>query len=263
MSTKIYNGYVLSAEKSLFELNDFMEDVRKMARKEVIHHMASIISERYYGHLDNKKLCPEAEDVTIGDIMIDIQNNLRENLFSGYAKNSIQIIPFNNKIYMISFIGLKAVSDEFEEMVTKFGFKQYGYWDNSDRPEDVSENEWLERKMSWDGIFERSSVPAEHGFSKVLTDVHTSALDLYVISGDKDEFIKPPPMSLRLRNLFESNLGEKMEEIKKENPGISENVAYSRALRFYDSKEGAKEKELIMGRLKDLIEGKASPSRKP
>lgn len=42
--------------------------------------------------------------------------------------------------------------------------KDYGYWDNSDSPEDVTDEEWEVRKKAWSSIYEKSPVEVGVGF---------------------------------------------------------------------------------------------------
>ncbi len=53
-------------------------------------------------------------------------------------------------------------SREYIKMIIDAGIvKEYGYWDNSDYPDDVTDEEWAVRKKAWSGIFDNA--PAEVG----------------------------------------------------------------------------------------------------
>lgn len=43
--------------------------------------------------------------------------------------------------------------------------REYGYWDNSDRPEDVTAAQWKVRRQAWSGVFDASPAQVGLGFS--------------------------------------------------------------------------------------------------
>lgn len=45
------------------------------------------------------------------------------------------------------------------------GFEDFAYWDNSDRPGDVSADEWRDRRSAWELALAPDWVPANHGVS--------------------------------------------------------------------------------------------------
>lgn len=42
--------------------------------------------------------------------------------------------------------------------------KEYGYWDNTDSLEDVTDEEWITRKKAWSSIYDKSPVEVGVGF---------------------------------------------------------------------------------------------------
>src|SRR5699024_4651082 len=57
-------------------------------------------------------------------------------------------------------------SPEYQEALQGSGmFTEYGYWNNSDQPEGVTDVQWEERKQAWKRVIPGFSAPIEHMLS--------------------------------------------------------------------------------------------------
>jgi len=90
--------------------------------------------------------------------------------------------------------------------------KKYGYWNNTDRPDEVSEEEWDQRSEDWDKAL-GDSAPAQVGFSYSCIGKHEippiGQLDYC------EEFVKPvEERALRLAEdlLFDEFVKERKAE---------------------------------------------------
>ena len=90
-------------------------------------------------------------------------------LFNHHADFSVSmsILPIHNKILMLPY----AENDAFYKVLTENEyFEEYGYWNNTDPDENVSEEDWAERKRDWDEALEGIGIPAENGFTIKFLD---------------------------------------------------------------------------------------------
>ena len=55
-------------------------------------------------------------------------------------------------IYMVMFTEIREFKDHLESLP---GIKEYGYWDNTDKPGYITQREWRRREKLWDNIFGR------------------------------------------------------------------------------------------------------------
>lgn len=81
-----------------------------------------------------------------------------------YTEQSVMVYPFTeNEIYLYP-LGTKIVKNKFME---NGNFQNYGFWNNVDREEGVSDEEWSERECIWNEIFKRSetTIFGHAGFS--------------------------------------------------------------------------------------------------
>jgi hypothetical protein len=60
---------------------------------------------------------------------------------------SILFAPANKKIFIYPYYEYR----EYFDLLKKY-FKNYGYWNNTDKPEDITEKNWNIRRKSWDKV---------------------------------------------------------------------------------------------------------------
>lgn len=122
MSTKIYDVYI--ADKTMYEVFTIFAELRKK-------------------HI--KTTHPETIDM--------IWRNNNEPL-----KIEVVIIPLSNRRTIVKPIyggyeelSNTVVANEIKEMLER-DFKDYHYQNSTDRPDDISPQEWNARKMNWDRL---------------------------------------------------------------------------------------------------------------
>lgn len=78
------------------------------------------------------------------------------------------IMPTKDKILAIPYFNQHGWNEKLLEMPW---VKEYGYWDNTDQPDDMSDADWEQRKIDWDdalGSEHFSGIPAAAGFTAQL-----------------------------------------------------------------------------------------------
>ena len=91
---------------------------------------------------------------------------------SGEVVSSVTIFPVFVPLTGTRFIGMFFGSREVENKWIKCKeIESYAYWNNSDKPDDVSWNEWEERKRIWDEVLKNTKkypfgeTPSNAGYS--------------------------------------------------------------------------------------------------
>lgn len=162
MSTKIYNAYI--TDKNLSEL---LEEYKKL-----VPEVEKLSDKLYYKTFTEQlvfKLDKE-ENTDINKIINEKLNKILEKLNESKLKNirdvdydfssSCVCFPIENKTLIIYY----AENNEILNLLTdNIYLKDYHYQNSTDKPNDVLENDWIERKLNWDLVL-NNGIPAHNGF---------------------------------------------------------------------------------------------------
>lgn len=150
MSTKLYDGLRLIGEQDVFDTMKTItplieEEYQKLAKKLVANEITNLI--------DNPPTTPPKYDM----IFIEAQDKWEEDQ-KNYGDNHTLNDPLR---FTIAFgkIGKKILAypyytqQEYGDILKNTGlFEEYGYWNNYDKPKNISEKEWEERAKDWDNL---------------------------------------------------------------------------------------------------------------
>ncbi len=74
---------------------------------------------------------------------------------------TVVVLPHGRSVYAIVY------APKAEELIEKYiqagVWRDFSYWNNTDRPDELTSSQWAQRKKVWDEIFVDSSVPSEVG----------------------------------------------------------------------------------------------------
>lgn len=97
-------------------------------------------------------------------------------------QNEIVLFPSQNKTLFLAygdlFISLldKVLSSKRKEdrnFRKKYGFEYYGYWNNTDKPNNISQKRWDERGNEWKELLAPDYIPSKHGICSELISEET------------------------------------------------------------------------------------------
>jgi len=185
MSTKIYDAYVIEKEFSLIELQNIMlkyrDKVLKLAKETHLRMFVRFCTDIYdsltlgenvlENYRDGKritKLLDMNDSIQfivwkyIQDKFLKInETKMRDPLYD-YGLE-VCIFPLKGKTLFQFFTEKREFLKMWEEVD---GVKDYHYQNQTDQPEEVSDEEWEQRKLDWDIALERSiaDIPATVGF---------------------------------------------------------------------------------------------------
>lgn len=188
MSTKIFNTFKLKKENltihELFLISDIIREVLKEKQREIILDMAYKTTCNF---LDKKIYKKEniLEDEKIKNILeYNLPLYVYEKLQRKYNKVkhnltrtpediydfsvSVCFFEYNNNIYLKLFCGYyeKDFMNSLKELDI---LEEYDYWNNTDKPDNISNEEWKERALVWENIFKKSSIPNEVALNLDIT----------------------------------------------------------------------------------------------
>jgi hypothetical protein len=163
MSTKIYNGYMTKETDMVKLLNDLIE-ARKIIDEEKKKHV------RYIGKT-------AIEKIKSGNKMFyEFKKDIEE--FFNF-EFEVTLFPMYDKTLMIIFSG-NVYNKATARLVKALKLKDYCYYDNTDRPDRVSDRMWNKRKNDWEKVLlNDDAVPAHCGLSIRLADKEVYYTDLY------------------------------------------------------------------------------------
>lgn len=265
MSTVIENGYEipLSTFEELGVLRDKvqkeMNEVSlKIFHKELAKRIVRSIDDVSVMQLEdfNKKYFKDEEDLGKSGLLkstMPFYNEYKRMLEEkeesdkkGLRSLSIDLdcevvfFPTKNKTLALLYSEQKEFIEVWEKnpLVT-----YYGYWNNVDRDDNVTKEEWDERREDWEFVLPGIGIPSESGFVCQLTKGLPR-----IINVDKNKIIENiPTLEERIDLLTkESLLDEKCREIIEElDCGAYKASIY--AMRWYESEDAT---EMIIERIK-------------
>lgn len=190
----------------------------------------------------------------LGSVRIIAKDTIRHRVFVCNTKqictgpafdfqNELVILPSDDKILLLAFgdklenilqqilQSKKKIDREFRN---KYGFEYYGYWNNVDKPDNLSYKKWNARGDEWESVLAPDYIPSKHGIcSEIISqEQFFDEMDLYFL--DKSNFsgdLIPPETrantmalnivrknwlnqkNVNLQNAFD--MVEQFEELKK------------------------------------------------
>lgn len=168
MSTKIYNGFRVTLPIGKVGFNatyDFfrgmIEDIRVLAEKK---YTADFL-DSFYMEVDRAVLNKRRADFDNTIYCYEKGEKRGKERFGFLQRYSgaVTIYSYNGSVFFTHFFD-GHIWDEYVKK-HKPAIEYFGYWDNTDPDEEVSEEEWEYRKEVWDNIFPGHKSPAETGFT--------------------------------------------------------------------------------------------------
>lgn len=90
---------------------------------------------------------------------LDFQNEIV--FFSGQSKTLF--LAYGHIFTSLLDRILSSKSKKDRDFRKKYGFEYYGYWNNTDKPENISQKKWNERGIEWNDVLMPDYIPSKHG----------------------------------------------------------------------------------------------------
>ena len=230
MSMKIYNGYILKDQLSMYKIYKFVDGLREKATLEGRKRIQNMVIKDflyfyYYKQVHGADKVKEMVEKTEENLRVNHWKVLLDEDWSKLfhkvywrilkevheASNDqtldsleydfsseLMFFPLRNKTLLMYFGYF-----DIEEMITDSGqILDYHYQNQTDRPENISQEEWKQREADWNEAIGPDFIPINHGFSICLFN-HGLIIPRY----DPEleiEFPSEEVMTSLLRDTFES-----------------------------------------------------------
>lgn len=164
MSTKLYNGIKFKTD-DIYQLFEELKGIKEKAIKIGMDNLCSLDTLCHF-ILDNK-----LSDFNTYEVKNALEDNLRGNyrtMLDPLFNFSILIFPYKGKLY-----GYYFDDDlyEYGELIKEIS-DDYSYQNQTDRPDEISEEEYEERKNVWEDILGYDTM-SERGLRYKFVSVDT------------------------------------------------------------------------------------------
>ena len=217
MSTTIYNGKILP-NMDLYQTNQYYKKLRSemipRAKDEYVKLIARTAQEIYvyiqtgvypgYYEVDLNEINAKADEFRedsfkLIEYAFEFANKIVRKtsaaIFTSDSENdadfdvSLTIFPLHDKILALPYANNDVLHDVFFK---REEFVDYGYWNNTDPPEELSEEEWEQRKKDWDEALPGIGIPMNNGIVLRIVDAIHDVIDphVYYVKDDFMRFLK-------------------------------------------------------------------------
>lgn len=168
MSTKIYDAYICPKFRSIDHMHNTFKKIKDRIKKEVVKRYQGKIAQDWADYQDNciiknKKITSPFHEIA-SKASKEFQKNVNNSKDCDASYNfifEIMIIPYRKNIYIKIFTQQTDLCNLLEE----YGFKDFHYQNQTDRPEEISGREWAKRDVIWDNIFKNENTWRDIGIS--------------------------------------------------------------------------------------------------
>ena len=209
MSTKIYNGTAITAEFTPVTLREFLHEYYNKVKPLVVQEYEKLIVQNCVAFMDEVSVRTSSKFSIkeCNELGLDKKVGKHSVSFFDFVLSTMRLIKeaekssYRDTVYDFEcFVDIYSIRNDFH-LAYIFGEKDfylktwkemhnvidYGYWNNSDPPEDVSDNEWEERKNNWNQYLD--SPPS-------LRMPILNGITLFQVEGNVEDYI--PSMDTRI-----------------------------------------------------------------
>lgn len=258
MSTKIYNGRVMQG--SLHTVYAKLLRLKKNKLRPLwLDQWRRTYTELAVSKIDDARMKDETVYGAVSGIVIEAVDAHFEIKRTGHRNpmfdNSSEIWLFPNykddKVYAIINSEFRGATDLLD---AQRWIKDYGYWNNTDQPEGISNAAWEQRRRVWDRLLPGAGTPSERCLTLELTPLY-------------------PPFDFELgdRALFERHIASPAQRVARVAANIHRSEHYQRLMElpehkddkgfqtFFAAEKAAKEAPERRKEIAQMVEAKLQP----
>jgi hypothetical protein len=218
MSTKIYNGFMFRDTDYgivLSQLKRLQKELYPLATQ----LLAQVIAEELVSSRDTQYFSQTPETKSLSVIHVELVRWQKEIKGSGNRDPSVDfgfdvsVIPDRSPRVPANLLGIFYTEQGpfINVLKAKRWFIDYSYWNNSDRPDDISEQAWKTRCRHWDAALGKDGIPSIAGFSFTVI-----ANELIRWPSVEAILEKQPPVANRAKRIAEELLYQKWRQRQPE-----------------------------------------------
>lgn len=170
MSTKIYNGFCVDAGSTASSLT-VLGQIRPSVQKLVDAKQAKLVASRIASKADTYSLLrhqgeplptkwAECTDSSIWWTVVDALHKEQRACRASYERSPLIDCDVELTLYLHAATGriLGYLQEErvgvYDHLVATPGVFEFGYWNNTDQPDGVSEEDWEQRAQQWNDVLD-------------------------------------------------------------------------------------------------------------
>lgn len=214
MSTKIYNGIRFSGVSDVSQFHHVMQDIKKVieAQKEqaIIAQFKRYTLAFIYQFIQHERNLEHLLDILNSNKLIknvelpDLLHSSIWGYFTRYlaravhtAKNSerlvdnecdlkaeIVVFTHNDQLYGMYYFGHEGRYEK--SFLQHHAIEDFSYWNDTDMPIELNDDEWSLRRDVWGNIFSKSFIPSDVGMTIKLTGPDPDIFYSEVMPAPKD-----------------------------------------------------------------------------
>lgn len=162
MSAKIYDVY-LTHGLSVFDIMNILKPELLKARKAAEAHE---IARTVYANADRKAYGGKFDEEVLGApeaILSRLPFQTKDIAFD-HQQSEVCMLPHPDGGILVKLFGKNNnVTEAFNDIAVKNGWQDYHYQNQTDKPDDITDEEWQQRKSVWNQIFSGNN----HSFNDV------------------------------------------------------------------------------------------------
>lgn len=250
MSTKIYNGLLIDFPGTIAELR---LELIQLAKHKLIPaaetESAKLLANISIDHLD--------KDLWLAVDSSNTTSTMKDEIFKAW--DAVQ-----SRVHAIKTTDRRDPAVDFEFSLTLFPIKdkvlaipicenrnllsiltnqpyvkEYGYWDNTDQPEGISDEDWAVRSQDWDKAVGDSGILSENGFKiHLIREGYVAGIDYVEIQENL------PSMAYRVDSIVKLEV-EKLIDIELGNEALSISTVMQIIRDWKESPEGLEKTEAL------------------
>lgn len=157
MSTKIYNGYLIKGINTFPEFEEFRKQITfaakqtqgKLATRLIINTAVGMVDAYQVGFDVNK-----SDDIVFNSAYQSVQEKLR-NFKTGPYRHPAYDLRFEAVVFLAEKMLAIVIGDNTAMQnifKTHPRVEEYAYWDNADHPDNLTDEQWEQRRKDWNFI---------------------------------------------------------------------------------------------------------------
>lgn len=205
MSTKIYYGFQFKDHSLIDEAFDTLRAIRPKFVKYAGQLFNDVVVRNATFLYDKEESLNYRSPLTHAQFELSDRLSKKENVYIGNYESEILVGKVHNLI-----LGYYNLPNELIKLFKKEKFfKEYGYWNNTDKLPRVSNKEWKIRGTNWDAMFNGEFYLHKSMFSFKLIE-HD---DYTYVNDQKYKKSSIPPDNIRLDILADFKVRQKYSEL--------------------------------------------------
>lgn len=185
MSTKIYNGYRVDAdslEQAVKIIFSFKKEAKEFAYEMALTEYTKEAVEIFDSNILALAGLNNIESAVPSSSALSINFSKKWDELAKEPEHERKIdlniilypqkFTVDNKSFFIFTAHMPSSAEKWMSEKYKNKIKEFGYWDNTDRPEEVTSKEWTIRKKCWQkALLNSSGIPMQEGMNINLASV--------------------------------------------------------------------------------------------